>query len=182
MKLKLLFIICVLFLYSCSSQNNLELKSTASTQELNQAVAGIGSGNIAPDFVVVSTEGKPIRLSDYRGQKPVIVYFMATWCQYCREDYLHLSNVYKDYQDKVVFISISLDLSESIKELMDYKKNYPELQKTFFAPGQGQILRDYSITKTTTKYAVGKNGTIIYRGLGVFSEEQWKMFLDSVSG
>lgn len=172
----------VFFINSCTNTGNLELKSKASTQELNQAVVtGIRNGNIAPDFTIISTEGKPIRLSDFRDQKPVIVYFMATWCPYCAEDYGHLSNVYKDYEDKVVFISISLDLSEGIPKLMDYKKKYPKLQKTIFAPGQEQILQDYQITKTTTKYAIARNGTVIYKGLGVFDEGQWKAFLDAVS-
>ena len=78
-------------------------------------------------------------------------------------------------------ISISLDLNENLLTLRDYKKKYPELQNTIFAQGQSQILLDYKVTKTTTKYAIDRNGKIIYAGFGAFDEEQWKTLLDELS-
>ena len=105
---------------------------------------------------------------------------MATWCPWCAKDYAALSKVYKKYEDNMTFISISLDLSEDFLELKEYKKKYPELQKTIFAQGQEKIFIDYGITKTTTKYAIGSNGTIIYRTIGAFDEEQWEVLLDKL--
>ncbi len=178
MKLKL-FLICVLFafiLFSCTTpQNELELKSRSENQELNQVqVIGSRIGEIPYDFTIVSTEGKVIRLNDLIAQKkPVIVYFMATWCPYCAEDYATLSKIYKHYENNVTFISISLDLSENLLELKEYKNKYPELKNMIFAPGQNQILIDYGITKTTSKYVIGKNGTIVYRSIGAADEQQW---------
>lgn len=177
-----IIVILLLFLIGCS-KNNLELKTKSVTQELNQ-VSTIGNqvGNIPYDFVVVSTEGKAIRLKDFiENKKPVIVYFMATWCPYCAEDYRELSKVYKNYENNVSVLSISLDLSEDLITLREYKKKYPELQKTMFASGQNEILVNYKVTKTTTKYAIDRNGKILYAGFGAFDEEQWKILLDELS-
>lgn len=178
------FIITILslFAYGCI-QNNLELKTKSVAQELNQAVViGTEISNTPPDFTVVTTEGKAVRLSDFiEQQKPVIVYFMATWCPFCAEDYQELSKVYKDYGGNVSFLSISLDLSEDFNALMEYKKKYPELENAMFALGTPEVLADYKVTKTTTKYAIDKNGRIIYAGFGVFNEQQWKTLLEELS-
>lgn len=161
----------------------LEEKTASGTVKLNQVqTIGTRIGNIPPDFVVVTTEGKAVRLQDYiDNRRPIIVYFMATWCRYCAEDYGYLSKAYPEYESNVSFLSISLDLSEDITKLQKYKKKYPDLQKTMFAPGQEQILIDYGAIRTTAKYAIGMNGTIIYAGLGVFDEGQWRILLDTLS-
>ena len=144
-------------------------------------VIGSKIGEIPYDFTVVSTEGKAIRLSDLvKEKKPIIVYFMATWCPYCAEDYAVLSKIYKDYENNITFISISLDVSENVLELAEYKKRYPKLKSMIFAPGQNQILIDYGITKTTSKYVIGKNGTIIYRSIGATDEQQWLELFNSI--
>lgn len=184
---QILMMILLFFLVSCTSQNNesaanLELKSKSENQELNQIqVIGARIGEIPPDFTAVSTEGKVIRLNELiKEKKPIIVYFMATWCPYCAEDYAVLSNIYRNYENNITFISISLDLRENLLELKEYKKRYPELKNMIFAPGQNQILIDYGITKTTSKYVIGKNGTIIYRSVGAADEQQWTELLNSI--
>ena len=182
-KLFISIIFFVFIIYGCSSKSNLELKTKSFTQELNQvSTIGTNIGNIPPDFTVVTTDGKAVTLSDFtEQQKPVIVYFMATWCPYCAEDYAELSKVYPEYENNVSFLSISLDLSEDLNLLREYKKKYPKLQNTMLAAGQSKILVDYRITKTTTKFAIDKNGKILYAGYGVFNEEQWKILLEAMS-
>ena len=170
----------LIFLAGCSG--NLELKTKTQAQELSQVqVIGTGIGETPPDFTVVSSDGKAIRLSSLLEQKkPIIIYFMATWCPYCAEDYGVLSGIYKDYENEIIFASIDLDLNENVLDLAKYRKRYPALQSMIFAEGQEQILQDYSVTKTTTKYAVARNGTIIYKTIGAFNEEEWKLLLDAL--
>ena len=182
MKINLIVVMFfIFFIYGCV--NNLELKTKAVTQDLNQiSTIGTEIGNIPPDFVVVTTEGKAVRLGDFQENKrPVIVYFMATWCPYCAQDYQALSKVYKNYENNVSIISISLDLGEDLVTLKEYKKKYPELEKVMFASGQSEILVNYKVIRTTTKYAIDKDGKIIYAGFGAFDEEQWKKLLDKLS-
>ena len=181
MKINLIVVIFfVFFIYGCANTNNLELKTKTETQELNQ-VSTIGTeiGNFPPDFVVVTTESKAVRLRDFQENKrPVIIYFMATWCPWCAKDYAALSKVYKNYENNVSIISISLDPNDDLILLKDYKKKYPELLKATFAQGQPEIMINYKVTKTTTKYAIDRNGKIIWAGFGAFDEEQWKQLLE----
>ena len=184
MKFSLFVLIFFVFLiYGCTNSTNLESKAKSETQELNQvfqAKVTLQIGDTPHDFTVVTTEGKAVRLRDFIGKKPIIVYFMATWCPWCARDYTALSKVYKGYEDEVAILSISLDLSEDLNILGEYKKKYPALEKTMFAQGQPEILVNYRITRTTTKYAIDRNGKIIYIGTGAFDENQWKVLLDAL--
>lgn len=139
---------------------------------------GLGRGSIPPDFTITA-EGKSITLSDFaKQQKPILVYFMATWCPFCAEDYKELSKVYKDYENRIAFLSISIDPQEDAAILEEYKKKYPELQSMMFAPGKAGILKDYHVTKTTTKYGINKDGKIVYSGYGALEEDEWRKLLD----
>ena len=181
-KIIIILLASVLVIYGCTT--NLESKTKSEPQQLNQVFqvkTPLQIGDTPYDFTFVTTEGKAVRLSDFLGRKPVIVYFMATWCPYCARDYAALSKVYKDYEDKVSILSISLDLNEDLNILREYKKKYPELKNTMFASGQTEILVNYRITKTTTKYAIDRNGKIMYIGAGAFNEEQWKTLLSALA-
>ena len=187
MKTKFLFLILlsVFVISSCSAVKNndsLETKEKIQTQKLSQVqVIGTGIGQMPPDFSVVSSDGKSIVLSRLlEEKKPVIVYFMATWCPYCAEDYETLSKIYKDYENEVIFVSIDLDLNENVLDLAQYKKKYPNLHGMPFAEVNERVLADYGVTKTTTKYAIARNGTILYKTIGAFDEEGWKILLDAL--
>ncbi len=169
------------FMLGCSA--GLTAQTTEVKQPLNQiSELGTKKGNIPPDFTVITTEGRAVVLGNFlRDEKPVIIYFFATWCPYCHQDLTALSKVYKDYEDKVSIIAISLDLNEGKDLLIEYKQKYPELQGVMFAPGTNDILKKYQVIRTTTKFAIGKDGKILYAGFGTFDEEQWKILLDALS-
>ncbi len=173
-------IIGLFFLLGCSTE--LVTKTSEAKQPLNQVTElGTKKGNIPPDFAALTTEGKAFILGNYlREEKPVIVYFFATWCPYCHQDFTALSKVYKDYEGKVSIIAIDLDLSEGKDLITKYKQKYPELQSVMFAPGTDDILTKYQVIRTTTKFAIGKDEKILYAGFGAFDEEQWKILLDAI--
>lgn len=51
-------------------------------EEILFALRNLAVGQIAPDIVGEDIDGKPFKLSDYRG-KVVVVTFWATWCPHC---------------------------------------------------------------------------------------------------
>ncbi len=142
---------------------------------------GLSVGNTAPDFTVTTTDGQQVRIQSFPEQgKPVLVYFMATWCPFCARDYAALSQVYNEYEQDVPVLSISLDLKENAALLSEYKKKYPALDTMLLAPGTIDVLTGYQVRSTTTKYAIGRDGTILYAGSGAIDTSQWRTLLDAL--
>lgn len=62
----------------------------------------------APDFSLLTLEGKKLRLSDYRG-KVVLINFWTTWCTACVGEIPELIALQKKHADDLVIIGVSLD-------------------------------------------------------------------------
>ena len=63
----------------------------------------------APDFTAQGHDGKPVKLSDYRG-KVVLLNFWASWCNVCRAEKPSLSAMTGDLaQDDFVVVTLASD-------------------------------------------------------------------------
>ena len=77
----------------------------------------------APDFVLDSSTGKPIKLSGLKGQV-VMINFWATWCGPCRQEMPLLDSIYKQYKDKG-FTLLGVNVEPDPKLANDWLKTRP---------------------------------------------------------
>ena len=67
----------------------------------------IRAAETAPDWALASSEEETIRLSQEVRQQPVVLFFWATWCPYCKALMPHLQSMQLEYGDSIKILAIN---------------------------------------------------------------------------
>lgn len=116
---------------------------------------------ITKDFKVTSSENKTVRLSDFKGKKPVMVFFAASWCTYCKEEMPDIQKLYEKYGSKVQFMIIDA-VGASGETRADFEKLVSASGYTFpVYYDEGQIAQaSFSVSSFPQTFPVSKDGKI----------------------
>jgi len=131
-------------------------------------VAKIQPGKTAPDFTLLTPDGKPLSLSSFKG-KYVLIDFWASWCIPCRQSFPKMKELYEKYKgSNFEILGVSDDSKKEawLKALNDDKLTWPQVIDEFpekYAPARVGTL--YAVHFIPSTVLIDKEGKIIAKNL-----------------
>jgi peroxiredoxin len=118
----------------------------------------------APDFALMTLEGQPARLRDFRG-KLVLLNFWATWCAPCLHEMPSMERLYQTFKHtEFVLLAVSMDRhgEKVAKPFVDnLKLTFPVLLDR-----TSEVARQYGVRGLPTTYLIAPDGLLIGAALG----------------
>jgi cytochrome c biogenesis protein CcmG/thiol:disulfide interchange protein DsbE len=71
------------------------------------ALATAEDARVAPDWMLVSAQGETVRLSETVKEQPVVLFFWASWCPYCKALMPHLHSLRLEHGDDIVILAVN---------------------------------------------------------------------------
>ncbi len=150
----------------------------ANAQTTNQQVPDdygylVKVGQQAPDFTTETTDGKTVKLSDYKG-KVVMLQFTASWCGVCRKEMPHIEkDIWQKHKDNSDFALFGIDLDEPREKVEKFGKQIPVTYPLLLDP-KGGIFYSYAQkgAGVTRNVIIDKTGKIVYM-TRLFKQEEF---------
>jgi len=134
----------------------------------------------APNFEVTTIKGDTVSLQkSLEEKKPMVVYFTASWCPICAKNWPVLSKVYPEYKEKLNFIAIGIDPTDTREVMTKLAK-----EKGFTFPltwGHPQIMIDFGVESQATTVGINREGNIVFqKNKTALSEEEYRKLFDQL--
>lgn len=125
------------------------------------SAAQLKVGDDAPDFQATNLSGENIKLSTFKGKKPVYLKFWATWCSYCKVEMPHLQAIYDENGAEIEVLTVNVAINDSIANIDKfYRKQGFDLPTVF--DQEGALTSSYGVVGTPYHVLIDKQGKIAY--------------------
>jgi peroxiredoxin len=135
-------------------------------------LGAIAPNTAAPDFTLSAQSGKPVALTQYKGQV-VMLNFWASWCGPCRQEMPLLDSIYKKY-NKVGFTMIGVNVEPDPKAANVWLKQTP-VSFPILYDTDSKVSTLYGVAGMPSTVIIDRKGNVrmIHRGYKPGDEEEY---------
>ena len=126
------------------------------------AARGTQTGGTPADFSLQDINGKRVHLSDFLGDKVILVNFWATWCGPCAGELPHLQRIYQEHRDEgLVVLAVSMDGPDSIAAVAPFARRH-KLQFPVLLDQETTVVGMLNPKRAAPfNLLIGRDGTIV---------------------
>ncbi|WP_113636845.1 TlpA disulfide reductase family protein [Nubsella zeaxanthinifaciens] len=149
------------------------VRSTALGKNIESSIEGAKKtqiGTMVADFTQNDPDGKPVKLSDFKG-KYVLVDFWASWCGPCRQENPNVVDAFNKFKDKnFTVLGVSLDggNTRTTKEAWLKAVEADKLTWTHVSDLKGwdnEVSKGFGVQSIPFSFLVDPNGKIVAKNL-----------------
>ncbi|MBC7894427.1 MAG: TlpA family protein disulfide reductase [Cytophagaceae bacterium] len=122
-------------------------------------------GSEAPDMKLETLDGKPANLSQWLGQKPLLIEVWATWCESCEALMPRMMAAKKKYGGRMQFLGVAVSFNQSPARVKAHQEKHGFDILSFY-DRKGEADGIYGVKATSTVIVIDKAGKIVYAGAG----------------
>jgi len=116
-------------------------------------------------FTLPDLDGKPVKLSDYRG-KVVLVNFWATWCPPCRREMPSMERLSKRLQGQP-FVILAINQQEQADQVFVFTGQLdPAPTFPILFDRDSTVSHAWGVLGLPASFIVDKQGRVVYRAMG----------------
>ena len=165
-KIKALFLVIVLSFIAVvaygsftqsSDQEGLDIDADKNNQEDKQVEQEKASDREL-DFTAEDMDGNQFALSSFKGQKPVMIIFWATWCGFCAKELEYLEGFVKEHSQEIEVVLIP---GGEVKTTIEEYISAVDTKIRILLDERREIWNQYLIRGTPSHFVIGKNGELI---------------------
>jgi thiol-disulfide isomerase/thioredoxin len=120
------------------------------------------SGGSLLDLVLVDIDGKKVHLDTLAEDKPLLLYFWATWCKPCRKTQPRVAALANEYKDRVKVVGINVGGVDSPKDIKKYISRH-RITYTMLIDHNDEVVKTYSVSAIPVIILVDETGNILFR-------------------
>lgn len=140
-------------------------KAVQSFAKQMEVAAKVAIGQPAPEIIALTPEGKPLKLSDFKG-KFVLLDFWASWCAPCRQENPNLVNQYNLFKDKnFTVFGFSLDENQAswVKAIEGDNLTWSHVSE--LKQWESPTAKMYNVNAIPASFIINPEGMIIAKNL-----------------
>ena len=119
-------------------------------------------GDQHKNFTLLDMNGNKVRLFDLAMEKPLLLYFWASWCKPCRQVTPQVSSLAEKYKDRLTVIGINVGGIDSPKGVKKYGNRHG-ITYPLLIDSDNEMVEAYSVHAIPTIILMDTKGKILFR-------------------